>query len=154
MPGAPVLDFALFDLALGRAHLGLALTSDAPPDFTDAAHHMDRAVDGLRQAGTEHNLPWGLLARAALHRHRGDTSAATADLREAQDIAERGHMRLHEVDAHLEWTCLHLTDGDRDAARRHLARAREIIEATGYGRRTREVAWLASEVEAGSGFRE
>ncbi len=146
MSGARVLDFALFELAHGRAYFGLDLTSDASPDFTDAAHHLDRAVDGLRQAGTEHHLPRGLLARAALHHHRGDTSSATADLREALDLAERGHMRLHEADAHLEWTRLNLTAGDRDAARRHLEVAREIVEATGYGRRTREVTWLASEL--------
>ncbi len=143
-------DHPLDHLSLGRAHLGLSLTSR--PDFTEAAKHLDRAVDGLRQAGSEDHIPRGLLARAALRRLRAvhasgdaasaDTTAAASDLREAQEIAERGHMRLHEADAHLEWTRLRLQTGDREAARRHLERARELVTACGYGRREREVAWL------------
>ncbi|MCP4654989.1 MAG: hypothetical protein GY856_06170, partial [bacterium] len=144
---APLLDFALNHLSLGRAHLGLALTSPAA-DFTAAAEHLDRAVDVLRQSGQEDDLPRGLLARAALHRLRGDAPAAAADLAEAEEIAERGHMRLHEADAHLEWTRLHLRTGDGDAARRHFERAREMVASTGYGRREREVAYLASRLSA------
>ncbi len=48
-------------------------------------------------------------------------------------------MRLHQADAHLGWTRLHLTTDDLDAARESLERARVLIEATGYGRREREV---------------
>jgi tetratricopeptide (TPR) repeat protein len=139
----PLLDIALDHLSLGRAHLGLALTSGASPDFTEAAVYLDRAVDGLRQAGAEHHLPRGLLARAALRRLRGSRDAAETDLREAQEIAERGHMRLHEADVYLEWTRFLLQTGaDRDAASRHLARARELVRTTGYGRREREVSYL------------
>ena len=137
-----ILSIVLDHLSLGRAHLGLALTSGASPDFTEAAVYLDRAVDGLRQSGTEHNLPWGLLARAALRRLRGCPDDAACDLREAQEIAERGHMRLHEADVYLEWTRLILQTGDRDAASRHLARARELVRTTGYGRREREVSYL------------
>ena len=146
MHGAPLLDFALDHLSLARAHLGLARTSSAP-DWDPAAEHMDRAVDGLRQAGTEHNLPWGLLARAVLHRLTSDLAAAANDLAEALEIAERGSMRLHEADAHLELTRLHLATsagntGEPDTARRHLDRARQLVRETGYGRREREVAYL------------
>jgi tetratricopeptide (TPR) repeat protein len=153
---APVLDFALHDLSLGRAHLGLALTAPvAPRDLRPAAEHLDRAVDGLRQAGTEDHLPQGLLARAALRRLASDFPAAAADLREAQEIAERGSMRLHEADAHLEWTRLHLATGDSAAARRHLDQVAELVRDCGYGRREREVAWLerrlaGSPVQAGA----
>jgi hypothetical protein len=51
-------------------------------------------------------------------------------------------MRLHEADAHLEWTRLRLATGDREAARRHLDLARDLVRACGYGRRESEVAWL------------
>ncbi len=50
-------------------------------------------------------------------------------------------------DAHLGWTRLLLGTGECDAARRHLEQAREIVESTGYGRRDREVAWLAQRLE-------
>jgi tetratricopeptide (TPR) repeat protein len=146
-----LLIIALDHLSLGRSHLGLALTAagsatpggEAEADFTQAAEHLDRAVEGLRRAGTEHNLPWGLLARAAFHRLRGYLAGAAVDLAEALEIAERGGMRLHLCDAHLEGARLARRQGDEAAARRHLARARELVAETGYKRREREVAWLA-----------
>ena len=110
---------------------------------------MDRAVDGLREAGTQDHLPRGLLARAALRRLAGDPGGAAADLREAQEIAERGSMRLFEADAHLEWTRLHLGTGDPDAAREHLDRARTLVRECGYGRREREVRWLEGRLSDG-----
>ena len=145
-----LLDIALDHLSLGRAHLGLALTvprpaapgKEAEADFAKAAEHLDHAVEGLRRAGHEDYLPLGLLARAALRRLRGDLPAAEADLSEALEIAERGSMRLHECDAHLEWARLCRQRGDRDGLERHVARARRLVEETGYGRRRREVEWL------------
>ncbi len=145
-----LLDIALDHLTLGRAHLGLALTAPQPAapgenraaGFAQAAEQLDRAVDGLRRAGQEDALPRGLLARAALRRFRSDFAGAAADLTEALEIAERGPMRLHECDAHLEWARLCRDQGDLAAARRHVARARELVKETGYGRRAREVRWL------------
>ena len=74
-----LLSIALDHLSLGRAHLGLALAASVPAtpgeapeaDFAQAAEHMDRAVEGLRQAGEEEFVSRGLLASAALHRLRG-----------------------------------------------------------------------------------
>ncbi|MEA2563457.1 MAG: hypothetical protein QOH06_4961 [Acidobacteriota bacterium] len=145
-----LLDIAINHLSLGRAHLGLALTAPRPTapgeeaeaDFAKAAEHLEHAVEGLRRAGTEHNLPWGLLAQAALRRLRGDLPAAEADLSEALEIAERSSMRLQECDAHLEWARLCRQRGDRDGLERHVAQARRLVEETGYGRRRREVEWL------------
>ncbi len=140
-----LLDIALDHLTLGRAHLGLALTvpgEDRTVRLAQVAEPLNRAVDGLRRAGTEHNLPWGLLARAALRRFCADFPGAAADLTEALEIAERGPMRLHECDAHLEWARLWRDQGDLATARRHVARSRELVNETGYGQREREVAWL------------
>jgi tetratricopeptide (TPR) repeat protein len=149
-----LLDIALDHLSLGRAHLGLALTAPVPAtpgeeaeaDFAQAAEHLDHAVEVLRQAGTEDHLPRGLLARAALHRLRGDQAAATADLSEALEIAERGGMRLHACNAHLEWARLDLQQGDAEAAGKHVAAARKLVAETGYKRREREVVWLEGRV--------
>ncbi len=146
-----LLDIALNHLSLGRAHFGLALASAAADDFSAAALNLDRAVHGLRQAGHEWVMPRGLLARAALRRvatpeagkgGRSGAGGARADLVEAQEIAERGAMRLFECDVHLEWTRLCLASGEGEAARGHLEVARRLIEETGYGRREGEVALL------------
>ena len=145
-----LLDIALDHLSLGRSHLGLAMTAPQPTpqaekpeaDFAKAAEHLDHAVEGLRRAGAEEFIVRGLLARAALRRLRGDLPAAEADLYEALEIAERGSMRLHECDAHLEWARLCRQRGDCDGLQRHVARARRLVEETGYGRRRREVEWL------------
>ena len=99
-------------------------------------------MDGLRRAAQECSLPLGLLARAALRRFRSDFTGTAADLNEVLEIAERGPMRLHECDAHLEWARLCRDQGDLDAARRHVGRARVLVNETGYGRREREVRWL------------
>ena len=145
LPSDPLLDIALDHLTSGRAHLGLALTApeeNRTAGLSKVAEPLDRAVDGLRWAGREDHLPLGLLARAALRRFRSDFPGAAADLIEALEIAERGPMRLHECDAHLEWARLCRDQGDLDAVRRHVARARELVNETGYGRREREVRWL------------
>ncbi|HBL27271.1 MAG TPA: hypothetical protein DD490_10590 [Acidobacteria bacterium] len=149
-----LFDVALNHLTLARANLGLALTTsgdDRTAGLAQAAEPLDRAVDGLRRAGQEQYLPNGLLARVALRRFCSDFPGAAADLAEVLEIAERGPMRLHECDAHLEWARLCRDQGDLATARRHVARARELVEETGYGRRAREVGWLAETLGLGEG---
>ncbi len=122
-------------------HPGLALATGG--DLDDAVEPLNAAVHGLRAAGTDHELPRGLIARATRHRFRGDVAVAEADLAEALDIAERGSMRLHECDAHLEWARLRWSAGDVGGARRHLDAARALVASTGYRRREREAGELA-----------
>ncbi|MCI5211684.1 MAG: hypothetical protein D3910_23545, partial [Candidatus Electrothrix sp. ATG2] len=94
--------------------------------------------------------PNGLLARAACCRwaivllKQADALAqAVQDLQETEEIAQRGGMRLHLIDFHLEAARLALTAGqdilNRTAAE-HLAAAKQGIEETGYKRRLPEVA--------------
>jgi tetratricopeptide (TPR) repeat protein len=152
-----LLDIALDHLSMARAHLGLALTAPEPAasgenrtvGLAHATETLDRAVDCLRRASQEDYLPRGLLARAVLRRFRSDFAGAAEDLTEALEIAERGSMRLHECDAHLEWARLDRDQGDLAAACRHVARARELVNKTGYGRREREVRWLEGELARG-----
>ncbi|MDX1998256.1 MAG: hypothetical protein SF066_11105 [Thermoanaerobaculia bacterium] len=148
-----LLSGALDHLTLGRSSLYpalLAFPNDRAADLAQAATHLNQAVDGLRRAATEHHLPRGLLARSALRRFLPDHPGAEADLAEALEIAERGGMRLHECDAHLEWARLRRDQGDLAAARRHLTRARELVDETGYRRREREVVWLAGVLGTGA----
>jgi hypothetical protein len=55
-----LLDIALNHLTLGRAHLGLAVTSrgeDRPAGLAQAAELLDRSVTDLRRAGQEDHIP-------------------------------------------------------------------------------------------------
>jgi tetratricopeptide (TPR) repeat protein len=138
-----LLDNALGHLSLGRAHLGLAQgmaesEEERAADLAQATEHLEHAVDGLRRAGQELYLPGGLLARAALRRVVGNVAGARADLTEAQEIAERGRMRRHACDAHLEWARLCRALGDGEGEKKHRAQARALVEATGYERRRAE----------------
>jgi tetratricopeptide (TPR) repeat protein len=141
-----LLDIALEHLSLGRAHL-LQARQEGSRDFSHAAAHLERAVDGLRQAGTQDMLPLGLLARAELRRVTGSLDRARADLEEALSIATRGGMRLHEADCHLEYARLHLAGGEQEKARESLAKAKGMVEEMGYRRRGGEVAELEGELE-------
>jgi hypothetical protein len=95
---------ALDALILSRAHLGLALA--CPPNGRNngyaAESMLEEAVDGLRQAGTTHYIPRGLLARAAFRRSVGVWDGAARDLDEVEEIAEPGPMRLYLCDMALE----------------------------------------------------
>lgn len=85
----------------------------------------------------------GLLARAASHRIHGErASAEAADLDEAEEIAECGHMLLHLADVQLERTLLQLATGEDVKARQCLDAASELVERRGYGRRRPDVELL------------
>jgi tetratricopeptide (TPR) repeat protein len=149
------LDVALDHLSLGRAYLLQAQregTEDASAalraSLTQAATHLNQAVDGLRQAGHQEFIARGLLARAALHRAQDQFAWAQRDLGEALPIATRGGMRLHEADCHLESARLHLAQGEKKQARESLSRARRMVEEMGYHRRDGEVAAVEEMLEA------
>ena len=108
--GHRLLNIALDHLSLGHAHLAEA-QEQGTGDFSKAAEHLDRAVDGLRQAGTQHRIPSGFLARSALRRLQGDFDQAHRNLDAAMSIAERGGMGLHQADAHMEYARLYLAMG-------------------------------------------
>jgi hypothetical protein len=122
------------------------MCADGTHGYSQATVHLNDAVDGLRRAGTQDELPRGFFARAALYRVVGNYDMARRDIDDALDIATRGQMRLHQADCHLEYARLHLRMGDKDNARQRLAVARTIIEATGYHRRDREVADLDAQL--------
>jgi len=152
-----LLDIALDHLSFGRAHLlqaQIGAHRDAPQHdapLRDAATYLDRAVDGLRQAGQQDELPRGLLARAELRRAMGvlvtgALDKARHDLDEAFSIASRGGMRLFEADCYLAYARLHLARGEKDKARESVAKAKPIIEQTGYHRRDQEVEELEGQL--------
>ena len=132
-----ILDITLQNLAIGRAHLQ-ALHEKT--DLTQAAEHLNLAVDGLRQARQQDYIPHGLLARAELYRAQDDFDKARHDLDEAMTIAERGGMGLYMADCNLEYARLHLAMGDKEEdARKNLDTASEMIQKMGYHRRDKDV---------------
>lgn len=145
-----ILAVALEELVLGRVQLALALVATARDtkivSLSTAHAQLSRAVDGMRRSGQESQLPHGLLARAACRRLCGGLVGAAADIEEAFQIADRGVMRLHQCDAHIEAARLSRDQGQILKAREHLARARELVKAIGYRRREREVAYLEAEL--------
>ncbi len=162
---APLLTTALDHLSLGHALAGRDFRSLADFGSLDpqAAQHLNQAVDGLRQAGTIHRLPWGLLARAALHRLTGNFERAQRDLSEVMQIATRSGMRLHECDAHLEYVRLYKTLqaqdlrgfqnlGGLEEAREHLSKAKALIDEPGYHRRDGEAEALEERLQPPNEF--
>ncbi|MDD5393334.1 MAG: hypothetical protein PHE17_09970 [Thiothrix sp.] len=151
-----LLDIALNQLTLGRAHLQQRLlpSTSGRGAGGEGLHWLDQAVAGLRAAGTLHNLPLGLLARAALHRHTHDFARARQDLQEVFDIANGSGMRLHLTDYHLEMARLLVAESltpstasrERGAGgeglQHHIAAAARLIKETGYHRRDPELAEL------------
>jgi tetratricopeptide (TPR) repeat protein len=105
-----VLDIALSNLILGRAHFALGLLhlanesslALAIDDGRAARVRLDEAIEWLAACGETVKLPRGLLARAAFRRAVGDWDGAKRDLNEAKEIAEPGLMRLYWCDCALE----------------------------------------------------
>jgi tetratricopeptide (TPR) repeat protein len=147
-----LLDIALDNLSLGRAHL-FQSRGDPNHPFTEAPTYLNRAVEGLRQAEQQDLLPRGLLARAEFYRVIGSLDKAQRDLDEAFTIATRGGMGLYLADCHLEYARLSLAkaaslrkDTDIEEARQHLKTAKEMIEKMGYHRRDKEVEELEGQL--------
>jgi tetratricopeptide (TPR) repeat protein len=158
-----LLDDALDNLSLGRAHL---LQSQREPNhpsttlrtgpFTESLTYLNHAVNGLRQAGQQDELPRGLLARAEFYRLTGALDKAQKDLDEAFSIATRGGMGLFLADCHLEYARLSLAqplpnppltgEGRVRSAWEHLKTAKEMIAKMGYHRRDKEVEELEEQL--------
>ncbi len=156
---------ALDKLSIGRVLMLQAIDNNSP-EFAEAKDYLNQAVDGLREAGTQHHLPRGLLARAILSRHQKDFLKSWADLDEAREIAEYGHMKLFLTDYHLEaarvikaqvkngrikkvFTIIEdgieknvTTQEMNRLYKQHVAEAGKLIEETGYHRRDEELEEL------------
>ena len=145
-PSDSLLSIALENLSFGRAYL-LQTQVGKTDDYVKAKDHLNQAVNGLRQAGTLHNLPLGLLARAELQILKREFGYARADLDETLSIAVRSSIRLHQADCHLGYARLYLMQGEREKARESWAKAKEMIERMGYHRRDKDVEGIGRQLE-------
>ena len=152
--GLGLIDIGLDNLTLGKTWL-LEITirfkdtrefsppTDLMPLLQKAIHHLNQSVSLLHQAGTQHHIPHGLLARAALWRtnfeFRIPSSELTSkdylgkadrDLTEVEQIADRSNMLIHQIEAALERCRLALAMGDHTQARTKLNQAKALVKQT------------------------
>ncbi len=134
------------------------LHSGVSESLQTAKKRLDQAVEGLRKAGQEDYLPRGLLDRAGYHRwslslggnpdggqQNPHYKAAVQDLQETRDTSDRGGMRLHLTDYHLESARLALTINQpvfNLTGAEHTAKAKQLVAETGYKRRLPEIEYL------------
>jgi tetratricopeptide (TPR) repeat protein len=130
--GMDLLSPALDHLMLARVGLIRAILTTPLPQPKLNLPDIIAAVNGLRVAGTTHELPRGLLTASLYHFVRGEHDLAEKHLAEAQKIAERGPMPLYVAD-------IHLTRARLFRARSELAKARTLIDDNGYRRRLPEL---------------
>jgi hypothetical protein len=93
---------------------------------------FNEAVRKLTDTGRQEEICRGLLARAEACSLAGDADGCKADLKKTLEIAERGGMKLHMVDALL---CQARLLRDKAA----LVEARKLIDGRGYPRRGKEL---------------
>jgi tetratricopeptide (TPR) repeat protein len=127
-----LLIVGLHRLTVGRSTLYRAILRRSNPDLQSAESNIEEAERVLRQSNNLDDIPRGLLTRAWLRAVQGQPELARADLDEAQQIAERGPMRLHQADIHLHRARLF-----RD--REELKNAHALIERCRYWRRKEEL---------------
>jgi hypothetical protein len=103
---------------------------------------VNDAFNALKEANASQHLPPILMSRAMFASSRGEIEAATSDLDEAWDIAERGPMRLHLADIHLYRARLFFREKPYPwkSPRDDLAAAEKLINECGYHRRDEELA--------------
>jgi hypothetical protein len=128
-----LLDIAPDHLTMARVGLFRAILSKPMPQPTLDMPHVAAAVNWLRNAGQLDYLPKGLLTASLYYFVRGDVGSARTTRDQTQEIADRGPMPLYLADIHLHRVRLFRNKAE-------LAKARELIEKHGYGRRKEELA--------------
>ncbi len=111
---------------LGAALLTQASSAeDSSKTLAEAESHLTEALTRCRRINMIDHEPDILLAWAKWHHLQGNTAQARADADEALAIADRCEYRLTQADIHNFLARLALDTGDRVAARRHAAIAKE-----------------------------
>jgi len=123
-------------LLLARASLIEALRDgDQPSQETES--YVEKALDFNRRSGYDEFVVRSLLTRASLKRCANRFDAAQKDIDDARDVAQRGGMRLNEIEVDLEQAELLLVrpGGDRGEVAERVAKVCAQVAQSGYGRR-------------------
>jgi len=157
-----LLSGAIRLLVLGAVRRSLVEGGDRSSVLlTEAEEFLNAAYNEFRQAGYADYTVRGLIERARFFRVRGeagDFDIARKDLTEATFAAQHGGMDLLEADILLEraacyldfWSGLTAPEQKEAQAElpRVLGKARDLVEALGYGRRNEMVLDLQHDAKA------
>jgi tetratricopeptide (TPR) repeat protein len=136
-----VLDYALYHYSRGKVSL-IQSQKQGAQNYRVAREHLDEAIENLKRAMRQDELGFAYLARSLLHRLRGNLSMARSDLNAAQEIAERGSIKILLADCYLEACHLQLARFEPGGATRDLDKAKTLVEEMGYDRRKKEIMEL------------
>jgi|GEM_PF-7040488 len=100
---------------------------------------FNEAVNKFQQSGHYDYLPLSLLGRATLYTFTGEYSLAEIDLEEVQKMSKRHSMVLYEVDYELCYARLNFFKNQVDLSKKSLAKAKMLINQTGYHRKDHEI---------------
>ena len=135
----------------GHLSVGKARLAQSRVD-SETAMHLNEAVNIVRRASQQHHTPRPLIARSEFFRKQMDFSRSEHDLEEADFLAKRAGMMLHECDCHLSRARLYRASNRYSLAREHYDAARRMVLAMGYHRRDKELAEIEIEIRgAGAG---
>jgi tetratricopeptide (TPR) repeat protein len=126
----------------GLSHVLLARAALARDEASTALDHVVEAVDLLHNADALHHWVRARVVRASAYRSLGRIDEARDELDAVQRYSDHLGFRLLGADGELERAWLLYARRNFTAARAHLATAGEVALATGYGRRSRELALL------------
>jgi len=141
-----LVDIALDHLTLGRVALYEAILTSSL--LTPCGAAFEEAIDGLRHAAAQTEMPRALASRACFWFLEGKCTgpeSAQSDLDEAWELTERGPMPLFLADIHLHRARLFWQSGASgrqypwESPQKDLAEARRLIEKHGYWRRKEEL---------------
>ena len=140
-----LLDTAHNKILLGKVLINQELDKKTI-NFINPLKYLTEAVEELREAGTLHELPDGLLARAMLYRLMKNFNNAWRDIREAIEIVEVCNMDSYGINCFLESSHLCLAENKKDKALKNLSKAKKIIQQSGYHRRDVEINKLSQKI--------
>lgn len=129
---------ALDKFSLGRARM-MRMQKEGDRDCSRVMDLVNQAVKGMHEAGRDDFLPRVLLTRAQCYRLQEKFPEAWNDLKEAEEIAEMGDMKLRLCDYHLEAGRLCKDEGKDADAEVHFETAARMVKEMGYWRRREDL---------------
>ncbi|HKE72845.1 MAG TPA: LuxR C-terminal-related transcriptional regulator [Acidimicrobiales bacterium] len=137
--------------ATARRLCGLALVVLGDGDARAATALGEEAAALFRAEGDDHGLVWALVALGLAQYAAGDLAGGDARTRESLAVNQRVGSRPATAHASLHLVYGTARAGDLAAARRHLVRGVEALEAPGSVADEPDWLWAAALVAAGEG---